>query len=140
MDGPRKRNITSMSWATSLQRAEWTIPGKKLRRKRNTTSPFSPALDILTRRQAEARRRVGVSGRRRGQPLFDVYKPWRALLASSGLRDLRPHDLPRTLGFLTKRRQALHIQVCRPDSPATSPVRSKRPSTSHNLATVRFSG
>lgn len=99
--GARKGNVISMTWdELALQRAEWTIPGSKHKNGKPVIVHLpSPALDILLRRQQTAGDSPWVfPGRRRGKPLFDVYKPWRALLAESGLKDLRPHDLRRTMG------------------------------------------
>ena len=139
--GARKRNITSMSWGElSLQRAEWTIPGKKFKNgKQQTLHLPSPALDILTRRQAEARGEWVFPGRRRGQPLFDVYKPWRALLASSGLRDLRPHDLRRTMGSYETATGALY-SGCRPDSRPQARFAANGRLRSHESSDCAISG
>lgn len=99
--GARKGNVTSMRWEElSMQRAEWTIPGSKHKNGKPVTIHLPiPALAILQRRQQTAGDSAYVfPGRRRGKPLFDVYKPWKALLAASGLKNLRPHDLRRTMG------------------------------------------
>jgi integrase len=99
--GQRRGNVLSMRWdELALQRAEWTIPGSKSKNGRPITVHLpEPAMSILLARvQTRGASEWVFPGRRAGKPLFDPYKPWRALLASSGLKDLRPHDLRRTMG------------------------------------------
>jgi integrase len=99
--GARRGNVLTMRWAELvLDRATWTIPGKKFKNGHAMTVHLpGPALDILRRRQAEANGGEWVfPGRRRGKPLADPTKPWKAVLADAGLSDLRIHDLRRTMG------------------------------------------
>jgi integrase len=91
----------SMQWsALALQRGEWTIPGSKHKNGKPVTIHLpSPALVILTRRQQAVKASPWVfPGRRNGEHLKDPYRPWREMLEASGLKDLRPHDLRRTMG------------------------------------------
>jgi integrase len=99
--GARRGNVMSMRWEElALQRAEWTIPGDKHKNGKPVIVHLPPpALAILTQRQQTAGKSPWVfPGRRVGKHIQDPYKPWKALLAASGLKDLRPHDLRRTMG------------------------------------------
>jgi integrase len=99
--GARRGNVLSMRWdELALDRATWTIPGEKMKNgKPQTVHLPSPALEILRRRQEAAGASPWVfPGRRLGKHLSDPTRPWRELLKASGLKDLRPHDLRRTMG------------------------------------------
>ncbi len=99
--GARRGNVMAMRWEElALQRAEWTIPAAKHKNGKQIVVHLpAPALEILVKRQETAGTSPWVfPGRRHGKHIQDPYKPWRALLEASGLKDLRPHDLRRTMG------------------------------------------
>jgi integrase len=99
--GQRRGNVLSMEWdELALQRGEWTIPGAKSKNGKPITVHLpEPAMTILLARlQTRGASPYVFPGRRHGKPLVDPYKPWKALLKASGLKDLRPHDLRRTMG------------------------------------------
>ena len=99
--GARRGNVMAMRWEELvLQRAEWTIPGSKFKNGKPMTVHLpEPAMAVLLARlRIRGDSPFVFPGRRHGKPLQDPYKPWRALLAASGLKELRPHDLRRTMG------------------------------------------
>jgi integrase len=98
--GARRGNVLSMTWEElALDRATWTIPGDKFKNgKQQSVHLPSPALDILRRRQADAKGPWVFPGRRLGKHLSDPAKPWETVLTAAGLADLRIHDLRRTMG------------------------------------------
>ncbi len=99
--GQRRGNVLAMRWdELALQRAEWTIPGEKSKNGKPITVHLpEPAMSILlSRLQTSGKSPWVFPGRRHGQPLRDPYKPWKQLLTESGLQNLRPHDLRRTMG------------------------------------------
>lgn len=99
--GARKGNVLSMEWSeVNLLRAEWVIPGDKFKTGKETTVPLVPqAVSILERRKAIAKPGEFVfPGRRRGQHISDITKPWKELLTTAGLEGIRMHDLRRTAG------------------------------------------
>jgi integrase len=97
--GARRGNVQSMKWAdVALDRGTWTIPDTKAGKPQTVAlSPF--AVTILRARQAEAKGSEWVfPGLRAGRYLGEPGKVWKALLARAGIKDLRIHDLRRTLG------------------------------------------
>jgi integrase len=97
--GARRGNVQSMRWADlALDRGTWTIPDTKAGRPQTVAlSPFAVA--ILRARQANAGGSEWVfPGRREGRYLGEPAKVWATILARAGIKDLRIHDLRRTLG------------------------------------------
>lgn len=96
----RKGNVVSMEWSElNLDRAVWIIPGRKFKNGKDTTIPLvAQALTILNRRKATSKSDFVFPGRRHGQHIMDLTRPWKTLLASAGLDGVRVHDLRRTAG------------------------------------------
>ena len=99
--GARRGNVASMAWdEIDLDRTTWTIPASKTKNKRPAVIALSPpAVAIL-------QSRLELFGR--GEYVFpsssvtghvvDPRKAWERLRTESGLKDLRMHDLRRSLG------------------------------------------
>lgn len=98
--GARRSNLQAMKWQDiNLTDATWTIPHTK--NGQAVTIALSPeALAILTERKAAAiLNAVYVfSGPGKSGHLTDPKKAWAATLETAGLKNLRIHDLRRTLG------------------------------------------
>ena len=97
--GARRGNVQAMRWEdVHLERATWEIPETKSGEPH--TLPLSPeAVAVLRTRKARSRAgewvfpSYGVSGH-----LMEPKRAWGALLKRAGIKDLRMHDLRRTLG------------------------------------------
>ena len=104
LTGQRKGNVQSMQWVEiDLINGIWTIPAAKSKAKKSITVPLSPpALAIVKRRyaenQAEKAPSPWVFPGRAGKCIFDPTKPWKSILAKSGIENLHIHDLRRSLG------------------------------------------
>jgi integrase len=94
--GARKMDVLSMRWSdVSLDDNRWLVPDPKNR------APYQIALTdeavaILKRRRNDSQW-VFPSFGRTGH-LMDIKKRWKALLVRAGIKNLRQHDLRRTLG------------------------------------------
>jgi len=100
LTGARKANVLSMRWRdVSLERGEWRIPLTKNGTPQTVTLSVE-AIEILTERLKSAAREAEFvfPGAGKSGHLADPKKGWTRVLASAGLRDLRIHDLRRTLG------------------------------------------
>ncbi len=98
--GARKGNIVSMEWdELNLDQLVWIIPGDKHKNGRAVNVPLVPqAVTIIQRRKATTKDKYVFPGRRHGQHITDLTRPWKTLLADAGLKDIRMHDLRRTAG------------------------------------------
>ncbi len=98
--GARKSNVLSMRWhEISFERATWTIPETK-NGDAHTVPLVRVALEILKMR--EEQRSKGSDyvfpGSGRTGHLASPKTGWRRILERAGIRDLRIHDLRRSLG------------------------------------------
>jgi integrase len=96
--GARKTNVLEMRWdQVSFASKEWRIPETK-----NGTSQtiplVDPAIDILRRRKSQNKGPWVFPGDGKTGHLVEPKKGWRSILTSAGIKDLRLHDLRRTLG------------------------------------------
>ena len=97
--GARRGNVQAMRWEdVHLERATWEIPETKGGEPH--TLPLSPeAVEVLSARKERSRvgewvfPSYGQSGH-----LVEPKRAWGALLERAGIKDLRMHDLRRTLG------------------------------------------
>ncbi len=102
--GARQRNVCACRWdQLALHRGTWTIPADEAKAGESITVHLSvPALDVLTRRQADGvdDDHVFPLRRRKGQTPHRTWPrtAWDRVLKRARLTDLRPHDLRRTLG------------------------------------------
>lgn len=103
LTGARRGNVLSMQWKdVDLTDAAWRIPGQVMKNGQPHIVPLGPeAVQILSLR-AEANppgsAYVFPSERSASGHMVSPTKAWKQLLARAGLKDLRPHDLRRTLG------------------------------------------
>jgi integrase len=102
LTGLRRSNLLGLRWEwVNLERATIDVPADQFKTGRPMTAVLAPeAVTILRRRHAA---RVPecpwvFPGRGRLGHVMEYQKPWRAIVAAAGLKDLRPHDLRRTLG------------------------------------------
>ena len=100
LTGARRSNVLAMCWEdVNFDRATWTIPVTKTGE--SHTVPLVPAaIDILKTRQRNNTNNnpwvfpgAGVSGH-----LVETKKPWKRILNKAGIKNLRIHDLRRSLG------------------------------------------
>jgi len=97
LTGARRSNVCSMKWQDiNFERAEWRIEATKNDTPQTVT--LSPeAVEVLQNRKSDDSEFVfpgiGKSGH-----LQEPRKGWERILKSAGIKDLRLHDLRRTLG------------------------------------------
>jgi integrase len=100
LTGARRSNVLAMRWGEiNFDRVTWTIPVTKTGES-HTVPLVVAAIDILKSRQENNINNnpwvfpgSGVSGH-----LVETKKPWKRILAKAGIKDLRIHDLRRSLG------------------------------------------
>jgi integrase len=100
LTGARRSNVEQMKWQEiDWTRAEWLIPAEKAKGDEPIRIALHPTtLEILMRRQAEARSEWVFQGKGRTGHLVDEKSAWKGILNRASLTDLRLHDLRRTLG------------------------------------------
>ena len=100
LTGARRSNVLAMRWEEiNFDRTTWTIPITKSGE--SHTLPLVPtAIDILKTRQKNNTNNsqwvfpgAGVTGH-----LVETKKPWKRILDKAGIKNLRIHDLRRSLG------------------------------------------
>jgi integrase len=98
LTGLRKSELLQAKWEDlDVERRELRIPETKAGRPH--VVPLSePAFEFLTSLPREQSNPYLFPGRKKGQPLSDITKPWRRVREKSGLEDIRLHDLRRTVG------------------------------------------
>jgi integrase len=100
LTGARRSNVLAMRWdEINFDRATWTIPMTKTGDS-HTLPLVSAAIDILKTRQENNTNNnpwvfsgAGVTGH-----LVETKKPWKRILEKAGIKNLRIHDLRRSLG------------------------------------------
>ena len=101
LTGARKANFLSMAWSEiDLERRVWTIPASKAKSGKPMDNPLAPqVMEILERRKRDVRGPyVFPSPLKAGEYIKDVRESWKRVCRRARLRDLRIHDLRRTLG------------------------------------------
>jgi len=98
LTGARRSNVLSMQWGEiSFERAEWRIPETK-----NGTSHTLPittqAMQILKQRKELKDSNFVFSGTGKSGHLVEPKKGWIRIKDRAGIKDLRLHDLRRSLG------------------------------------------
>jgi len=99
LTGARKSNVLAMRWdQVVFERAEWRIPETK--NGDPLTVPLSRnALEILeSRRQGTNSEWVFPVGNSKSGHFTDPKRAWQRILTRAGIKDLRIHDLRRSLG------------------------------------------
>lgn len=101
LTGARRGNVMTMRWADiDWQRGTWTIPGSESKSGKPIVVPLVPFVhDLLLQRHEECGEGEYVFPGMHGKGhLRSVRNAWTALVERAGLKDLRMHDLRRTLG------------------------------------------
>ncbi|MBN2295443.1 MAG: tyrosine-type recombinase/integrase [Pirellulales bacterium] len=103
LTGARRGNVQAMRWENvNLANRLWRIPGQVSKGGKPIFIPLVPgAVEILKRRQAEADPVVPWVFPSRKHPQNHLVEPrasWRRICDRANLKDVRPHDLRRTLG------------------------------------------
>lgn len=95
--GARKSNVLAMRWEdVDLELAIWRIPMTK--NKESHLVPLTgPAVEILRRRSESNKTGWVFPGRMKDCHLVEPKRVWYKLVEDAGLKDLRMHDLRRTL-------------------------------------------
>jgi integrase len=98
--GARKSNVLAMRWADlDFTAGLWTIPGEKSKSGDVLTIPLTAvAREVLAARRLQAPGEWVFPSRAASGHIGDYQKQWTALLESAGLKDMRLHDLRRSLG------------------------------------------
>lgn len=97
--GARKSNVLAMRWDDlDFTAGLWTVPGERSKSGDLLTIPLTAAaLEVLTARQGNGSEWVFPARSASGH-MEDPKRQWDALLSVAGLKDLRLHDLRRSLG------------------------------------------
>jgi integrase len=97
--GARRSNVLAMrDEQLNVSSAVWTIPAASSKNKQAMSIPLSPAaMKIIKARMGHAGGYIFPSDGRTGH-LVEPKATWKDVLARAGLKDLRLHDLRRTLG------------------------------------------
>ena len=98
--GARRSNVLSMMWSEiSFNRALWTIPASKSKNRDAMTIPLvDNALEILKHRKQLSASVFVFPGKGAKGHYTEPKKAWKTLLKRSDLKDVRLHDLRRTMG------------------------------------------
>ncbi|WP_457573186.1 tyrosine-type recombinase/integrase [Desulfolithobacter sp.] len=99
--GARRSNVLAMKWKDiDLKQSVWRIPADQSKNGEPMTVPLVPqAVDILARRKSETSSIFVFSSQKsRSGHLEEPKTAWRSLLKRAGLKNVRLHDLRRTLG------------------------------------------
>jgi len=98
LTGARKSNVCSMKWQDiNFERAEWRIEATKNDTPQTVT--LSPeAIEVLQNRKGENDSEFVFPGIGKSGHLQEPKKGWKRILKCASIKDLRLHDLRRTLG------------------------------------------
>lgn len=126
--GARQGNVLSMHWKDiDFDLALWHIPLTK--NKESQTIPLTPlALQVLQERFEKSQSEWVFPSSSKTGHLMEPKKAWAKFLRTTGLKDLRMHDLRRTLGsYMAMNNQSLQIigKVLGHRSPAATQIYSR---------------
>lgn len=98
--GARRANVLSMQWnEISFERSVWTIPALKSKNGTAMNIPLvDEAIEILQRRKRETISIFVFPGKGKTGHYQEPKKAWAGLLAKAEIKNVRLHDLRRTLG------------------------------------------
>ncbi len=98
LTGARRSNVLAMQWEEiSFQRAEWRIPETK-NGSSHTVPLTAQAMQILTQRDSAKESNYVFASHGRTGHLVEPKKGWVRIKERAGIKDLRLHDLRRSLG------------------------------------------
>ena len=97
LTGQRKSTVAAMRWEqVNFSAAVWSAPHTKTGKHQVPLS--AEALAVLKRRKKASENEWVFPAHHGGGHVKDVYRAWRGILKRAGIKDLRIHDLRRTLG------------------------------------------
>jgi integrase len=98
--GARRSNVCAMKFSDiNITAATWAIPGDESKNRQPMTVPLSPpAMKIIKARMEHASGFIFPSASSATGHLVEPKATWKDVLTRAGLKDLRLHDLRRTLG------------------------------------------
>ncbi len=98
LTGARRSNVCSMRWQDiNFDRAEWRI--EETKNDTPQTVPLSPeAIQVLVNRKPSDESVYVFAGKGKKGYLAEPRKGWERILRNAGIKNLRIHDLRRTLG------------------------------------------
>jgi integrase len=98
LTGARRSNVLSMRWnELNLEQGTWKIPRTKTGDSQTVTLTLE-AIEILKARKKETSSVFVFPGNGRTGHLIEPKTGWKRILERAGIKDLRIHDLRRTLG------------------------------------------
>jgi len=98
LTGARRSNVLSMRWnELDLEQGTWKIPRTKTGDSQTVTLTLE-AIEILRARKSNASSVFVFPGNGKTGHLIEPKTGWRRILERAGIKDLRIHDLRRTLG------------------------------------------
>lgn len=96
--GARRHNVLTMRWEDiNFEQATWRIPMTK-NGEQHTVPLVEPAIEILKIRKARIKSHWVFPGNGEKGHLVDPKKTWQRILDRAEIKDLRMHDLRRSLG------------------------------------------
>ena len=100
LTGARKTNVLSMRWDDlSLDQRRWRVPGEISKNGEPMMIPITQvASDILNTRKQAAISEFVFPGDGRTGHMTSPKRAWQRIVENSGIKDIRPHDLRRSLG------------------------------------------
>jgi len=98
LTGARRSNVLAMQWdEINFERAEWRIPDTK-NGTPHTVPLIKTAIQILEQRKLSQDSKFVFSGTGKSGHLVEPKKGWIRIKERAGIKDLRLHDLRRSLG------------------------------------------
>ena len=98
LTGARQSNVLSMKWEQiSFNRSEWLIPKTK-NGKPHKLPLVKEALEILQERKSHSSSDFVLEGKGKTGHLVEAKAGWKRILKRAGIKNLRLHDLRRSLG------------------------------------------
>lgn len=110
LTGVRKSELLAAKWEdVDFDRQELCLPKTKADR-RHYVPLSKPALKILRNLPRFEENPYILPGQRRGQHLVNISKPWLRIRLAAGVKDVRIHDLRRTVGsWMAQSGSSLHL-------------------------------
>jgi integrase len=98
--GARRANVLAMKWGDiDFSLGTWTIRAEESKNREPMTIPLvAPVVEILLRRKQLARSIFVFPGSGKAGHLVEPKSGWTRIIHRAGLKDVRIHDLRRTLG------------------------------------------
>jgi integrase len=100
LTGARRSNVESMRWdEINMDRATWTVPAEKSKSGEKMDVHLSaPAIELIKTRKEGSKSEWVFPSRAKCGHVVEVKSAWQRILLAAKIKDLRLHDLRRTLG------------------------------------------